>query len=308
MNKDSTLSTFIAAALLSSSVSLAKVAPTESSLSAAWHKLVSKHVDARGAVSYHGFASDRKQLTAYLAQHQKLNAARLSENAKKAVYINLHNALVIAAILNYTEGKGISRNDREKFLRIDIDSLRSVKRWSIWAYQVNLAGNVVSLGDIAHKFLRGQAEKKLAPFKVKALDPRIHMALNFAARSSMPLRNQAYTEKNIEQMLEENMRAFVNSGKHVYWIAARGKIALNAIVLWHYDDFDVHARRVLGLGGAGDYLVSYMSKQTAANTEFVRWLKNSLNNRAKIALRFSSVFDIFYYWRINDTRNFREWW
>ena len=162
----------------------------------------------------------------------------------------------------------------------------------------------MSGGDIEHKLLRGRAQGKLAPLKLKKLDPRIHMALSCAAKGSARLRQQAYTAATVERMLEENMREFVNGGKMVYWIAVRGKIALNETVVWHYDDFDRHARHVLGKGGAGDYFVSYMSPALAANAEFVRWLKVSLNNRSQVALRHAPIFDVFYVWRINDKRNY----
>ena len=113
--------------------------PLEHKLNTDWNRLVSRHVDVRGAVSYRGFARERKQLAAYLAAHQKLNVARLSENAKKAAYINLYNALMIDAVLHYVDKKRISLDDREKFLRIDIDRLY-LGSSGIWSHKVNLAG------------------------------------------------------------------------------------------------------------------------------------------------------------------------
>lgn len=279
-------------------------AATEKSLSSAWQALVSKHVDRRGAVSYQGFARQRQQLKAFLASHRQLAVGSLSETAKKAVYINLYNAFMIECILRYAEEKKIALT-AQKFLQLEINTLR-VSGGNIWNgdYRVNLAGQSVNLDDIEHNLLRGKAKGKLAALKVKVLDPRIHVAVNCAALSCPRLRPQAYTAATVEQMLEENMRAFVNAGRQLSWDATRGKVVLNKILLWYYEDFDVHGRKVLGKGGAGDYLLSYLSPQTTAAEQLTSKLRDNLNKRAKLALRFSRAIDFFYRWQINDKRNY----
>ena len=279
-------------------------AAADKNLSSAWQALVSKHVDQRGAVSYQGFARQRQQLKSFLAAHRQLAVGSLSETAKKAVYINLYNAFMIECILRYAEEKKIALT-AQKFLQLEINTLR-VSGGNIWNgdYRVNLAGQSVNLDDIEHNLLRGKAEGKLAALKVKVLDPRIHVAVNCAALSCPRLRPQAYTAATVEQMLEENMRAFVNAGRQLSWDAARGKVVLNKILLWYYEDFDVHGRKILGKGGAGDYLLSYLSPKTSAAEQLTSKLRDNLNKRAKLALRFSRAIDFFYRWQINDKRNY----
>ncbi len=273
-------------------------------LAGAWQALVSKHVDQRGAVSYQGFARQRQQLKAFLASHQRLAVGQLSETAKKAVYINLYNAFMIECILRYAEEQKIALTS-QKFLQLEINALRT-SGGNIWSgdYRVNLAGQAVNLDDIEHNLLRGKAEGKLAALEMKVLDPRIHVAVNCAALSCPRLRPQAYTAATVEQMLEENMREFVNAGKQLSWDAARGKVVLNKILLWYYKDFDRHGRKVLGKGGAGDYLLGYLSAKTAAAKQLTQKLRDNLNGRAKLALRFSRAIDFFYRWQINDKRNY----
>ena len=234
-------------------------AADEASLAQAWQALLSQHVDRRGAVSYRGFAQQRQQLTAFLARHSQLTIGKLAEQAKKAVYINLYNAFMIEAILRYAQENKLALTS-QKFLQLEINKLR-VSGGNIWSgsYRVNLAGQQVNLDDIEHNLLRGKASGTLAALKVKTLDPRLHMAVNCAALSCPKLRTQAYRAANVEQMLEENMRAFVNAGKQLTWDASRSKVVLNKIILWYYEDFDTHGRKVLGKGGAGDYLRSYLS-------------------------------------------------
>ncbi|MDE3269815.1 MAG: hypothetical protein OYH77_05990, partial [Pseudomonadota bacterium] len=65
---------------------------TAQRLTKEWDALVSKHVDARGGVSYLGFTADRKRLQAFLAQHRQLDVASFAANSKKSLYINLYNA------------------------------------------------------------------------------------------------------------------------------------------------------------------------------------------------------------------------
>lgn len=279
-------------------------ATDDRSLSRTWQALVSKHVDRRGAVSYQGFSRQRQQLKSFLAAHQQLAIGTLSETAKKAIYINLYNAFMIECILRYAEEKKITLTS-PKFLQLEINTLR-VSGGNIWNgdYRINLAGQSVNLDDIEHNLLRGKAKGKLATLKVRELDPRIHMAVNCAARSCPRLRAQAYTAANVEQMLEENMHEFVNAGKQLSWDAKRDKLMLNKILLWYYEDFDTHGRKASSKGGAGDYLLSYLSAKTAAAKQLTQALRNNLNQRAKFALRFSRAIDFFYRWQINDERNY----
>ena len=279
-------------------------AADEKSLSRTWQVLVSKHVDQRGAVSYQGFARQRQQLKAFLAAHRQLAVGQLSETAKKAIYINLYNAFMIDCILRYAEEKKIALTS-QKFLQLEINTLR-VSGGNIWKgdYRINLAGQTVNLDDIEHNLLRGKAEGKLATLRAKVLDPRIHMAVNCAALSCPRLRVQAYTAATVEQMLEENMREFVNAGKQLFWDATRGKIVLNKILLWYYEDFDTHGRKALGKNGAGDYLISYLSAKAAVAKQLIPKLRDNLNKRSKFALRFSRAIEFFYRWQINDVRNY----
>ena len=295
---------FAVALLLCSLLTTSGQAADEASLAQAWQALLSKHVDQRGAVSYRGFAQQRQQLTAFLAAHSKLAIGKLSETAKKAIYINLYNAFMIECILRYAQDNKLALTS-EKFLQIKINKLR-VSGGNIWSgdYRINLAGQQVNLDDIEHNLLRGKASGKLAALKVKTLDPRIHMAVNCAALSCPKLRTQAYRAANVEQMLETNMRAFVNAGKQLTWDASRGKVVLNKIILWYYEDFDTHGRKVLGKGGAGDYLRSYLHADTPVKQKLATHLSDHLNGRAKLALRFSRAFNFFYRWQINDERNY----
>ena len=260
-----------------------------------WDALVRKHVDKRGAVSYLGIAQDEKTLNTYLSTHQNLKLDDVGHTARKALYINLYNAFMIASLLRYAREKKIALTDKA-FLKLKINTLK-VSGGNIWNgnYKINLAGQMLNLDDIEHNLLRGK--KGFAALRLPRLDPRIHMAVNCAALSCPRVRARAYYPHNVEQMLDENMHEFVNGGKQLY--QGSKHLFLNKIVLWYYNDFDNDKRR------AGDYLAGFLQKSTSSFTLITETLRKTLNKRSKLSLRFSRQVKFFYDWTINDRRNFK---
>ena len=258
-----------------------------------WDALVNKHVDASGGVSYLGFADDSSKLHAYLDKHRQVDIVSLSEDSRKALYINLYNGFMIAAILRYSKENKINITDAKSFLNLRINKLK-VKDGNIWnaSYKTKLAGHSLNLDDIEHGLLRRQV-KKFAALAVKELDPRIHMAVNCAALSCPRLRKRAYFAHNVDKMLDENMREFANAGKQLFFKG--NTLHLNKILLWYYQDFDNDKHR------AGDYLARYLGGGAASKA-----LPRLLNKRSKIALRFARGVSFFYDWKINDRRNFSQ--
>ena len=200
---------------------------------------------------------------------------------------------MIAAILRYSKENKINISDTKAFLRLRINKLK-VKGGNIWnaSYKTKLAGHELNLDAIEHGLLRRQ-DKKLVTIAVKKLDPRIHMAVNCAAISCPRLRKRAYFAHNVDKMLDENMREFVNAGKQLFFKG--NTLHLNKILLWYYQDFDNDKHR------AGDYLSRYLDDGTASKA-----LSRLLNKRSKIALRFARGISFFYDWQINDRRNFSQ--
>lgn len=263
-----------------------------------WQVLLDKNVGQQGQVSYLGFHKDRQQLLSYLNDHRQLVVA-FDDSAKKALYINFYNAFMIEAILRYCEEKKIDLASKD-FLALRINRLK-VEGGNIWSgnYKTVIAGQMVNLDNIEHDLIRGQASSgELAKLKVKVLDPRVHMAVNCAALSCPRLRRQAYRPANVEKMLQKNIDNFVNAGNHLQ-LLTDGKIKLNKIILWYYQDFEKQT------GGAGSYLASFLGNKTTNHKALTKNLKKNLNNRSKFALRFSRAVNFFYNWQINDRRNYQ---
>lgn len=265
--------------------------------------LLQKHVRASGGVNYQGLAADKAAVDAILSGYDKLNLQGASPNARLAALINLYNIGMMANLLRYAASDNISIAS-PRFLALKINDI-SVPGGNIWNgdYKLKLSGTPLTLDEIEHGLIRGQAAapEALAAIKLPKLDPRIHAAVNCAAVSCPRVRERAYREDSVDAMLSENMRAYVSSEEHFAKVDD-DTLKANKIVLWYYSDFDQHGK-ALGLKGAGDYLASFLAPQTKDKDWKTKHLQGNFNDRSQVSLKISSAFDFFYDWRVNDQRN-----
>ena len=195
-----------------SSVSVSATPPPRPpvKLHAAWDKLLRKHVGADGRVNYKGFKTDKAALDAYLKSlADNLPADSWGRAEKMAYWINAYNAFTIDLVTDHYPLKSI----------MDLDG---GKTWDL--KRIELGGKKYSLNQIENDILR-------PVFK----DSRIHFALNCAARSCPPLMNRAFSADNLETMLEQRTRRFVNNPK--YNSIAAGKATVSRIFEWYAADF-----------------------------------------------------------------------
>ena len=149
-------------------------------------ELLGKYVKD-GVVDYQGFKSEEVKLDRYLRVLEKIDTGTLSRNEQFAFYVNAYNAWTIKLILSGYPGiKSIK----------DLGSLFK----SPWKKKIcRIDGDVITLDDIEHNILRPK-------FK----DPRVHFAINCAAKSCPPLRSEPYLEDRLDQQLDEMTSAFIN--------------------------------------------------------------------------------------------------
>ena len=140
-----------------------------------------------GVVNYQGFKNEESVLDKYLKVLEAVDSKILSRNEQFAFYINAYNAWTIKLILSGYPG------------------IRSIKDMgslfkSPWKKKISrIDGKIITLDDIEHNILRPR-------FK----DPRVHFAINCAAKSCPPLRSEPYREGELDQQLDEMTRAFIN--------------------------------------------------------------------------------------------------
>ncbi len=141
-----------------------------------------------GVVDYQGFKNDEAKLGRYLKVLEKVNTKNLSRNEQFAFYANAYNAWTIKLILSGYPGVK------------SIKDLGSIFK-SPWEKKIcRIDGGIITLDTIEHEILRPR-------FK----DPRVHFAINCAARSCPPLRFEPYRGSILDKQLDEMARAFINN-------------------------------------------------------------------------------------------------
>lgn len=141
-----------------------------------------------GLVDYQGLKNDEAKLDRYLEMLEKVDTKKLSRNEQFAFYANAYNAWTIKLILSGYPGVK------------SIKDLGSIFK-SPWKKKIcRIDNNIITLDDIEHDILRPR-------FK----DPRVHFAINCAARSCPPLRFEPYQGSVLDKQLDEQAEAFVNN-------------------------------------------------------------------------------------------------
>ena len=175
-------------------------------------ELLKKYVQ-NGTVDYQGFKSVEIKLDQYLKFLEETDTKKLSRDEQFAFYINAYNAWTIKLIL--TGYPGIK----------SIKDLGSIFK-SPWKKQIaRINGDIITLDHIEHDILR-------PGFK----DPRVHFAINCAAKSCPPLRPEPYRADILEQQLDEMARAFINDSRRNR-IEGR-TLYVSSIFKWFSEDFN----------------------------------------------------------------------
>lgn len=185
----------------------------------AWNSLLAANVTSTGSVNYGAIKKKQADLDAYL----KLLADNPVENnwsrsEKMAYWINLYNASTVKLIVANYPTKSIQ-------------NLENGKPWDKkW---IKSGSKTYTLNEIENSILRPQ-------FK----DARIHFAVNCAALSCPRLMNKAFTAANLESLLDQSAKSFINSNFNKI---SANKIEISKIFKWYEDDF----------GNIIDYLNKY---------------------------------------------------
>ncbi len=180
------------------------------SIHGAFDTLLQTYVSDKGVVNYKGLKKEQAKLETYLqtlSDHIPQDSD--SRSAQMAYWINAYNAFTLHLIVkNYPVSSIIKLDDG--------------KTWDV--KRIMLANKKYSLNKIENDILRPK-------FK----DPRVHFAINCAAKSCPPLYNHAFTEDNLERVLEERTRAFVNDP--AFNTISAKSVKLSRIFEWYAADF-----------------------------------------------------------------------
>lgn len=193
-----------------------------------WDQLLKKYVSAAGLVNYAGLLKEVDKLKSYLDLLKTNNPQPdWQRNERLAFWINTYNAATVKLILDHYPVKSIT-------------TLHDGKPWDYKFIQIG--DRTYSLNQIEHDIIR-------PVFK----EPRIHFALNCAAKSCPKLLNEAFEPNQLEQQLERQTLHFVsNTEKNDI---NENLLKLSGIFDWYKEDF----------GNIPLFLARYSQTTIAAN-------------------------------------------
>lgn len=174
-------------------------------------KLLRAYVSSSGKVNYSGFKKDEAALDAYLAGlAENVPSSGDSRTKQIAFWTNAYNAFTIKLIVqNYP-----------------VKSIRDIDGGNPWDTKW------ISLGN--KKYSLNQIEKDILLKKIG--EPRVHFAVNCAAKSCPPLHNRAFTSSNINSKLESLTRSFINNES--FNSISTKRLELSKIFEWYASDFN----------------------------------------------------------------------
>ncbi len=176
-----------------------------------WNQLTGKYISSAGKVNYSGIKGNQKLLNEYI-QVLENNPPQSSWARGKTIayWINAYNAYTIKLIVDNHPVNSIT----------DLDGGNP---WKV--KRIKIGGKTYSLDQIEKEILIKQYK-----------EPRVHFAVNCAAKSCPPILNKAWTASNLETNLERSTRNFINNTAFNDVSNAKN-IKLSKIFDWYAGDF-----------------------------------------------------------------------
>jgi len=195
--------------------------PSAADLNAAtatYGKLLSQYVTPRG-VRYDAWrtsGSDLKSIAEVVMLFRSTDPNTLAPDERKALYINLYNARILETVLFGNPKVSI------KELSKGLNSFEIFSRATL-----NFDQKTISLNDL---------EKRL---REEFKDPRIHFAVNCAAKSCPPVSPEPYLAPTLEARLDDAARKYLASPGAVTTRTNGGRPRIVAVKIfdWYAGDF-----------------------------------------------------------------------
>jgi len=186
--------------------------------------LIHPHPSGVHRVNYQAVTADDKQLLAdYLNKLTSLPISTYNPQEQAAYWINLYNALTIQVILDHYPVESI----------LDIDISPGFFSFGPWdAKLITVEQEELTLNDIEHRILRPIWR-----------DNRFHYALNCASLGCPNLVSRPYTGNNLESLLEQSARTYVNHPRGAVFID--GELRVSKIYDWFEEDFGGNEQGVI---------------------------------------------------------------
>jgi hypothetical protein len=209
----------------------------------AWGDLLSKYYDPAKGMNYKALkAQDKATLDNLRRQMATVEVQALPRPDQLAYWINLYNISVVGIVVDNYPVESIKDLSTDPIVRLNIfkKPLVDTKRGK------------VSLNDIENEKIR-------EGFK----DPRIHFAINCAAKSCPSIRPEPFVGSQISQQLDDQTRKFLNGPNGIRLEKKGGALVLHTtkVMDWFGEDFDKWG------GGQREFIIRYAASDKRKQIE-----------------------------------------
>lgn len=177
-----------------------------------WNALLSQY-NHQGQVDYEGLKKAEARLDAYLDGLAGIAPQSLDRDEQFAFYANAYNAWTVKLILTGYPGVASIK---------DFGSLFK-SPWKRKLAEIN--GEILTLDHIEHDILRPRFN-----------DPRVHFAINCAAKSCPALYREAFVGARLQAQLDDATRRFLNDER--FNRLAEKTLYVSRIFKWFKADFN----------------------------------------------------------------------
>jgi len=184
-------------------------------------------------VNYQAIKAD-KRFADYIDLLQKTDPNTISKKTRLTFWINVYNAFTIKIVVDQYPIKSIMSKTAYAFGKSNFQKKL-----------VTINGVKYSLNDIENEIIR--------PYG----DPRIHFAINCAALSCPPLRDEAFEPTRLNEQMEEQTRNFLNNPQKNSFDFMKKQAKLSKVFDWFKEDFEKYTTSV------PEFISRYLSAEQA---------------------------------------------
>jgi hypothetical protein len=183
-----------------------------------WDRILRAHYDPARGMDYASLkAKDAKALQSLRQQLARVNVAALNKKQQLAYWINVYNVNVVATVMEKYPVESIRDISTDPIVRLNVFKKE----------RVPFGGGLLSLDDVEHKKIREGFH-----------DPRIHFAINCAAKDCPPIRPEAFTGAKLDAQLDDQVRRFLATNVRYERDGDELTLHVTKIMDWFGDDFD----------------------------------------------------------------------
>jgi len=183
-----------------------------------WNRILATYYNPAQGMNYGALkAKDAQALQTLRQQLGKVNVAALNPKQQLAYWINVYNVNSVATIVEGYPVESIRDLSTDPLIRLNVFKKE----------RVPFGGALLSLDEVENKKIREQFH-----------DPRIHFAINCAAKSCPPIRTEAFTGEKLDAQLDDQARRFLLNTVRFRKDDDELTIRTTKIMDWFGDDFD----------------------------------------------------------------------